>query len=212
MLSASLERRLPVSPPRPGKVRLFGLDTPAPIVERRLDGRLIVAAPGKRNRWLILDQAPVPAVLAKRIKAPAKVVVERIVVPVEMTDAMVAMVDGYITGGAMADDHDSRLGDGLDCFEPFLDLLLRGEHGADDEVHRLGGPDAVEGRAQGPAFPGDCVAGGAGEFGTVVNRGSVHRVPGGANFRGELVGERLGERPARRRHPGDRSEHAGERR
>ncbi|QDI79006.1 hypothetical protein E8E01_00350 [Methylorubrum populi] len=86
------------------EILLRGAAAPAPIVDRRIDGRLLVAAPGKKNRWLVLDGAFVPALLAKRIKAPSKVVEERIVVPVEDLDATVALVEAWVVGGGKEAD------------------------------------------------------------------------------------------------------------
>lgn len=77
---------------------------PAPIVERRLDGRLLVAVPSKRNVWLVLDGAFVPAPLAKRIPSHSKAVEERIVVPVEHRDDVIALVEAWVVGGGKEQD------------------------------------------------------------------------------------------------------------
>ena len=72
---------------------------PAPIVERRLDGRLLVAEPGKKSRWLVLDRAIVPVALAKRLPIHTKVVLERIVVPTEHLASVVTLVEEWAAGG-----------------------------------------------------------------------------------------------------------------
>lgn len=42
------------------QVLVYGAQCPAEIVERRLDGRLIVANPGKANAWLTLNGTTPP--------------------------------------------------------------------------------------------------------------------------------------------------------
>jgi hypothetical protein len=81
-----------------------GAAQPASITERRLDGRLLVAEPGKKYRWLVLDRTNVPAALVKRLPSHTKAVLERIVVPTEHLADVIALVEGWAAGGGAEKD------------------------------------------------------------------------------------------------------------
>ncbi|WP_375453428.1 hypothetical protein [uncultured Methylobacterium sp.] len=85
-------------------ILLRGAEPPAPIVDRRLNGRLLVATSGKKNAWIVLDGALVPTLLVKRIKLPSRVVEERIITPIEDLDATVALVEAWVVGGGREAD------------------------------------------------------------------------------------------------------------
>lgn len=81
-----------------------GAAQPASITERRLDGRLLVAEPGKRYCWLVLDRAVVPTALAKKLPLHTRAVLERIVVPTEHLAEVIALVEGWAAGGGAEKD------------------------------------------------------------------------------------------------------------
>ncbi len=83
---------------------LRGAQGPVEILEERLGGRLLVAGLGKANRWLVLDRAPVPAALAKRLPDGVRVAGERIVVPAGRQDEIVALVESWVLDGTEAKD------------------------------------------------------------------------------------------------------------
>lgn len=86
-------------------VDVFGAERLAEIVDRRLDGRLLVANPGKANAWLVLDRAAPPAALMKALKGLAvasdvRIVVRRKERP-EAVEEAIAKVVAFMTDGSV---------------------------------------------------------------------------------------------------------------
>ncbi|KQP91363.1 hypothetical protein ASF60_18135 [Methylobacterium sp. Leaf113] len=85
-------------------VLVYGAEHPAEIVDRRLDGRLLVANPGKANAWLVLDGAAPPKALMKALKGLAtendiRIVVRKKERPEAVAEA-VAIVESFMTDGS----------------------------------------------------------------------------------------------------------------
>lgn len=82
-------------------VLVYGAERPAEIVERRLDGRLIVANPGKANAWLIVDGATPPKGLMKALKGLASeadiLIVVRRKERSEAVDEAIARIEAFLT-------------------------------------------------------------------------------------------------------------------
>lgn len=86
-------------------IDVLGAERVAPIVERRLDGRLLVADPGKSNAWLIFDGAEPPKAMMKALKglahdADIRIVVRKKERPEAVAEA-IAVIEDFVTGGGL---------------------------------------------------------------------------------------------------------------